>query len=314
MDDRATLWTVISEPTLRSYTFPAIGTTATLVITDPTVGEAAHGMLRSELDILDRTCSRFRHDSELYRLNTTAGEHTDISQVLQEYLTAALDVARETDGAVDPTIGSAMVANGYDRSFDQLSGRRAPVRAHRVPAGGWRHVRVADRTVVRPSSVVLDLGATAKAHAADRAAQSIAEHLGCGALVSLGGDISVAGGAPDGGWPVGIADDHRDVTGAAQVVALSSGGLATSSTTVRQWPTHTGRAHHIVIPATGVAAPVVWRTVSVAARTCLSANAASTAAIVKGARAERWLRERGHCARLVALDGTVVTTGDWPTA
>jgi thiamine biosynthesis lipoprotein len=129
--------------------------------------------------------------------------------------------------------------------------------------------------------------------------------------VSLGGDIAVAGPAPAGGWPIGISDDHAAEASAA-TVAISEGGLATSSTTVRRWRRGGLPAHHIVDPATGLPAAVVWRTVSVAAASCVDANVAATAAIVRGDSAPAWLAAAGLPARLAAADGRVVTLGGWP--
>jgi thiamine biosynthesis lipoprotein len=132
-------------------------------------------------------------------------------------------------------------------------------------------------------------------------------------LVSLGGDIAVAGPAPAGGWRIRVTDDHAAGPGApGQTVAITSGGLATSSTTVRAWPRDGQRMHHIVDPATGQPARGCWRTVSVAAGSCVDANAASTAAIVLGAAAAEWLRDRSLPARLVRQDGLVETTAGWP--
>jgi thiamine biosynthesis lipoprotein len=159
----------------------------------------------------------------------------------------------------------------------------------------------------------LDLGATAKAWAADRCAELIAGRVGGGVLVSLGGDIAVAGPAPDGGWRVRVTDDHAAGPDAAgQTVAITSGGLATSSTTVRAWSRDGRRMHHIVDPATGQPARSCWRTVSVAAGTCTDANAASTAAIVRGAAAVAWLEDLALPARLVREDGSVEVTAGWP--
>jgi thiamine biosynthesis lipoprotein len=161
--------------------------------------------------------------------------------------------------------------------------------------------------------VELDLGATAKALAADRAARVASACVDAGVLVSLGGDIAVCGTHPSGGWPIRVSDDHAahpDAPGAA--VAITAGGLATSSTTVRRWRRAGQALHHILDPRTGLPAPVVWRTVSVAAGSCLDANIATTAAIVRGASAPRWLAGLGLPARLVALDGTVLRVGAWP--
>jgi thiamine biosynthesis lipoprotein len=129
-------------------------------------------------------------------------------------------------------------------------------------------------------------------------------------LVSLGGDIAVDGPAPGAGWAVRVAEDHRagpDAPG--QTIALRSGALATSSTTVRRWGPG---AHHIIDPATGLPAEGPWRTVSVAAASCVDANIASTAAIVRGASAASWLAQRGMPARLVGRDGAVLEVAGWP--
>jgi thiamine biosynthesis lipoprotein len=180
---------------------------------------------------------------------------------------------------------------------------------------GWRQVLLQENPprARLAGGAQLDLGATAKAWAADRCAEIIARRLGCGALVSLGGDIAVAGPAPAGGWRIRVTDDHAagpDAPG--QTVAISSGGLATSSTTVRAWTRDGRRMHHILDPATGEPARSCWRTVSVAAGSCTDANIASTAAIVRGPAAVGWLRELGLPARLVRADGSAETTAGWP--
>jgi thiamine biosynthesis lipoprotein len=170
------------------------------------------------------------------------------------------------------------------------------------------------QTVRLPRGVRLDLGATAKALAADRAAAAAHTVSDCGVLVSLGGDIATAGPAPDGGWRIHVTDDHRsDATAPGQTVSIRSGGLATSSTTVRRW-SHEGRTmHHILDPATGAPADTCWRTVSVAAESCAHANIACTASLVRGRSALDWLTELELPARLQDQGGSVTTIGRWPT-
>jgi thiamine biosynthesis lipoprotein len=196
-----------------------------------------------------------------------------------------------------------------DGTVSAGSGRRGS------PVPGWRQVLLQESPprARLAGGAQLDLGATAKAWAADRCAEIIARRLGCGALVSLGGDIAVAGPASAGGWRIRVTDDHAagpDAPG--QTVAISSGGLATSSTTVRAWTRDGRRMHHIVDPATGEPARSCWRTVSVAAGSCADANIASTAAIVRGPAAVGWLRELGLPARLVRADGSAEITAGWP--
>src|SRR5262249_51063883 len=153
-----------------------------------------------------------------------------------EAITVACDVARRTQGAVDPTVGIAVESLGYDRDFALVSPTGPTLPDPPRPAPGWWRIALDERTrmVSVPPGIRLDLGATAKALAADRAATRIATVTGSGALVSLGGDVSVAGPSPDGGWPIGIAVDSSSPTW-GPVVALVSGGLASSSTEVRSW-------------------------------------------------------------------------------
>ena len=301
--------------TLEAARFAALGTTAEVVVVDGRALAVARGVLEEEVARVDLACSRFRDDSDLARVNRGAGAWTPVSPDLIDALDAALRAARQTGGAVDPTVGTAMRRIGYDRDFASVAATGSALRVTFSPVAGWTTVEIdRDGSRVRvPQGVELDLGATAKAWCADRAAARAADAAGCGVLVSLGGDIAVAGAGPDGGWPVVVGDDHRTpLDHPGPVVAIRSGGLATSSTTVRRWARGGEPLHHVIDPGTGAPAPSVWRTVTVTAASCADANAASTAAIVFGWRAEAWLTGLGLPARLVATDGRVTTLGGWP--
>ncbi len=299
---------------MRTHTFEAIGVVNHVVVEDDAVLEAASRIAVAEIEALDLACSRFRDDSELALLNREPGRPVPVSELLFDAVSTALDAAAATDGVVDPTVGRSLRGLGYDRSFEIVVGRGGTPRFAFVPAGGWRAIELDGdrRTIVVPRGYELDLGATAKALASDRIAGQIAAETGSAVLVSLGGDIAVAG-APAGGWPVLIAEDSRaPVGGAGPVVAVHGGGLATSSTTVRRWQAGEIEVHHVVDPRTGAPAAGPWRTVSVAAATCVEANTAATASIVLGDAAPGRLESRGLAARLVAHDGSVVCTGGWP--
>jgi thiamine biosynthesis lipoprotein ApbE len=300
-------------------TSAALGTFATLLVADPGVLAVALDLLAEELAAIDAACSRFRPDSEL-RLACAAGGHpVPVSPLFAAALSVALAAARPTGGDVDPTCGRALASLGYDRDFARARQHTGSLRQPPKPAGGWRRV-VLDagrQEVTVPDGALLDLGATAKALAADRAAARIATATGCGVLVNLGGDISVAGQPPAGGWLVGIADAASfDTTTASaetrQSVRVRDGGLATSSVLGRAWRRGAARLHHIIDPRTGMPARSCWRTVSVAAATCVDANIASTAAILRGAGAVAWLGRLRLPARLVRHDGSVVTVAGWP--
>jgi thiamine biosynthesis lipoprotein ApbE len=323
----------------------ALGTQVWLLVTDPGRLAEARRLLEADLDAVDRACSRFRPDSELMRLGAAAGpagpasaspagesppgatpagestaqvSTTQLSPLLAEAIAVALRAARLTDGDVDPTVGAAMAAIGYDRDFPLVpaSGPAVTLTVRSVP--GWRQVQFDEqsRILALPPGVRLDLGATAKAWAADRSAAQLAAALGCGVLVSLGGDIAVAGETPPGGWRVRVQDvtgrPEDPPVGPSAVVAIRDGGLATSSTTARRWRRGGDVLHHILDPRTGLPAELVWRTVSVAARSCADANAASTAAVIRGRRALGWLAQLGLPARLVDTTGVVFTVAGWP--
>jgi thiamine biosynthesis lipoprotein len=300
---------------LQAETFPALGTTATLVVDGDAGRAAARARLEEVLDTVDRACSRFRSDSELSGVNRAAGRPVPVGPVLLAAVDVALRAARLTDGDVDPTVGTAVRVLGYDRDFASVAAEGGPLTCRIERAAGWRHVRV-DRdagTMQVPAGVELDLGATAKAYAADWAASTIADATGAGVLVALGGDVAVAGPAPRAGWPVRVTDDHAAPPDApGETIAITIGGVATSSTTVRRWRRGGDALHHIVDPATGRSAAGPWRTVSVAASTCVDANIASTAAVVRGDAAPGWLTGLGLAARLVRVDGDVLRVGGWP--
>ncbi|MQY21060.1 FAD:protein FMN transferase [Nocardia macrotermitis] len=287
-------------------------TRARLVVTDPAQLVAAQRTMREYLDAADRACSRFRDDSELNGLTARHGRPAVVGPLLAEYLRAALAVAEQTAGDVDPTVGAALVRLGYDRDFGLLAGTDTPAPPQVVIARrpDYRAILLHQQTVTVPREVRLDLGATAKAVAADRCADLIAERFGCGVLVSLGGDIATAGSAPEGGWQIEVRDGPNEP--GCRISLPAGAAMATSSTIRRRWKRGGHLVHHIVDPRTGVAAETVWRTVSVAADTCLTANAAATAAIVRGHDALGPLRRSGLPARLVDRGGRVGTVGAWP--
>jgi len=298
--------------TLEAVRVRAIGTTAEVIVAGEALAAGKRILVR-RLEELDATASRFRSDSEVSLLHRQPGRPIRVSALLGELVEAALRAARQTDGAVDPTVGSSLIALGYDRDFDELGPDHRSARA--APAPGWHNVgwNRLRREVTVADGVVLDLGATAKAWAADHIATEIHDATGTPVLVNLGGDIGVGGEPPAGGWSIHIGDDHREIASdPSESIALTSGGLATSSTTVRSWRRGGRQIHHIVDPSTGEPAPVVWRTVSVVAASALDANTASTAAMVMGTTAPRWLDELGLAARLVSPVGSVVRVGGWP--
>ncbi|HEV7206063.1 MAG TPA: FAD:protein FMN transferase [Jatrophihabitans sp.] len=297
-------------------------TTARLVVTDPAALPEAYERARECLRDVDAAASRFRDDSELVRLDEAGGAPVAVSWLLKDLLTVALDAARFTDGDVDPTLGNGMRDIGYDRDFSRLATGPAAIRlpfASVSPATGriavdrrasWRDIVLTDETVTVPAELRLDLGATAKAFTSDLIARVVADELDSGVLVSLGGDIATAGPGPDSGWRILVSDGPGEPECA---IALPAGSAVASSSTIRRRWAHDGaQMHHIIDPHTGRPAEPVWRTVTVAASSCVMANTLTTAAIVRGAAAKPWLGTQSLPARLVAQDGSVSVLGGWP--
>ena len=275
---------------------PVIGTTARVAVWPPArLGPALAAVDRVVAD-LDRQASRFRPDSEIAWIHDRGGGLFMLSDGLAGLIGVALAAARWTGGRTDPTVGNAVIALGYDRDFTAVDPDGQADGPPPGPAPGCAAVRLDGCLLRLPHGITLDLGATAKGVGADRAADAARRAVGPagGVLVSLGGDIAVAGTPPQGGWPVLVADQPEPGHGGpVQLVRLPAGAVATSSVTCRKWRRSGRVLHHIVDPRTGQPADGPWRTVSVAAATCADANAAATAAIVAGTGALDWLAEAG---------------------
>jgi len=280
-----------------------------IVVTEPGRLAGAVAIAGDVLADVERAASRFRPDSEMLGL---AAGWNDLTPMMADLVREALVAAWLSDGAVDPTVGATLAGLGYDRTFADLpeDGRHRLTLVPPVP--GWRSLRLDGARLYRPPGVQLDLGATAKAVAADRTAAAIADELGTGVLVSLGGDIATSGPAPDGGWQVTVQDLPTDVP--QQVTLHEGAAIATSSTAKRTWTRGGHTLHHLVDPVTGAPVAGPWRSVTVVAPDCARANTASTGAIVKGGDAVRWVRGLGFPARFTDHAGRVRFLNGFPQA
>lgn len=283
-------------------------------VRDPRALPVAERTVRELMHEVEHAVSRFVDDSDLVRVNETAGWIVPVGRLTMSLLERAFDAYDATDGLVDPTIGRQVRLAGYDRDIDQVRGRRAAVREQAGPAVGVTAVRLHPRLgcIGVPRGVELDLGATAKAWTADEAARRVHAATGSAVLVGIGGDVACSG-VTRRPWLLDVAETESGRV--VEQVSLLHGGLATSSTVGRAWVGHDGApAHHIIDPRTGRPAHGPWRTATVWAETALAANTLSTAALLWGADAPRRLGARSRlAARLVGTDGRVQLVGDWPT-
>jgi thiamine biosynthesis lipoprotein len=268
---------------------------------------------------VEMSASRFRPDSDVSRIAGAHSEPVSVSPMTIDLVTVAIRACAQTDGLIDPTLAHTLSDLGYDRTISQVQAGRGRVAVKVRPVTGtWRQIEVDSEalTVRIPEGVALDLGATAKARAADLAAEYVFAATGCPVIVGLGGDLSAVG-TPDGsdGWQVRIGETPADLADADRSlpsVSIESGGLATSTTQARRWMAGDRVVHHLIDPRTRQPAREVWRTATVAAASCVDANTASAAAIILGDSATEWLSERQLPARLVSAAGEAIAVADWP--
>ncbi len=296
--------------TLYAMTFRAMGCQIHAQLEAGVEGHAVLSQLPAKVEAMEARLSRFRPDSELMQLNKRAGEWVKVSTTLLEVIQAAKHAAQLTNGLFNPLVLPAMLANGYDRSFEQIA---LPLTTAHVPAGDWQGIelRRSAREVRIPPSSALDLGGIAKGWAAEKLADELAQTGAC--LVNMGGDM-VARGAPQGwqGWQVEVSDPFND----APLVSLwlKDTAIATSGSDFRQWATQAGKTyHHIVNPQTGCPAATNVLMASVVHPHAPTAEAYAKAVILQGAEAGlSWLSQQWHAEGLVVQDdGKVLATANF---
>jgi len=206
--------------------------------------------------------SRFQAESELSQLNRSAGQSFTASDVLFQLVAAALYWRDHSGGIFDPTILSALMAYGYDRSFEIITpcnGRG--IRNGSQGSSGPAQVKLnrAQQSITLPQGVGLDLGGIAKGWTVQQAGQTLGR-LGP-ALVDAGGDIVCVGTPPTGStWQIGVSNPH-DPDADLALLTLKNEAVATSSLVRRRWQHQGSPAHHLIDPRTG--APAVTDLVSV---------------------------------------------------
>ncbi len=289
------------------FVFRAMGTDVTVVLPAGDLAEAA--LVEDLFATWELALSRFRPESELSRINASAGAVTHISRLMVEVVDSALRAARATGGLFDPTLEPQMRALGYDRTFDDVAAN-APGQPVAVPGGAWRAIEF-DRdagTIRLPVGAALDLGGIAKGMAVDASIAELVRHGVAAAVVDAGGDLAVTGLPPgSAAWPVAL-----ELPGGHREVAIRSGALATSGVSRRRWRRGGVEQHHLVDPRTGEPARHdVW-SVTASATNCAQAEVAAKVAFLLGrSEGTRFLLRHGISALLVDREGGQTTVGLW---
>lgn len=287
---------------VRELSFPAMGTDVHLL----TVGGDGPGPLGAAWDLvtsLEARWSRFRPESELSRLNAAGGRPVHLPEDTFALVEAAVEAWRLTGGRFDPTVLPALAAAGYDRSFELLTDDGPVGRCPAVPGCGGIVFQRDLGLAVLPAGMALDLGGIAKGHAADRAAAALLSAGATGAIANLGGDIRVAGSAPEGEtWTVAIEDPHRPGQDLG-VLSLASGAVATSSRTRRRWERGGRSFHHLIDPATGAPAEGGVDAAVVVTGSAAWAEVLAKAAVIAGPDEGAELIGRFGATGLLILEG-----------
>jgi FAD:protein FMN transferase len=282
-----------------SRTFRAMGTQVEVLVedaTDPAVFAAAVASVMGIFEREEARFSRFRHDSELCRVNRAAGHWVEVSSPFADVVTMAIRGADRTGGLFDPTVLEALQAAGYDRDFASLDGDDRSGSLAPVPCGGWNLIEVRDGRVRLPEGVGLDLGGLVKGWTADLAAEAIVAAGLPWAIVNAGGDLRIAGEPPP--QEIGIEDpnDRREVL---SVVRMDGGAIATTSVVQRRWGPG---LHHLIDPRIGLPAATPVAQATVWAPTCAEAEISSKRAALEGIASLQELS-----AVLVLATGEIVT-------
>ncbi len=270
--------------------FHAMGTEIELLV-DAEAAERALDVAEQEFHRLEAILSRFRQESELSQLNRDGA--IEAGPDLLRLVELALEARKRTGGRFDPTVHDALVAAGYDRTFDEVApdgpGRREPPS---VAGGG---VVVDDARIELARGVRIDLGGIGKGYAAERAAELLATAGPC--LVNAGGDIAVRGGR----WPVGVE---------CLTLELSQGGLATSGRDRRRWRRDGHELHHLIDPTTGEPAKSDILRLTVVAIDAVEAEVAAKSLFLAGVeRAVAEADAMGLQSVVVAADGRTLLAG-----
>ena len=301
---------------LDAIEFRAMGSAMRAIVdASPVAATRALVQVPSWFETWEHMMSRFRPDSELSRVNAESGRWVHVSSGLCEVIGVALEAARSTEGLVDPTLLDAMLAAGYDRTFEELEPNTGSLAApSSMDGSGWWDI-ICDpalELVYVPPGVRFDLGGIGKGWAADRAAEQLAP-VGP-ALVDAGGDIAVSGPPVEGeGWPISVTDP-RDPSGETSLMTLkvAQGGVATSGKDFRRWTRHGQTMHHIMDPKTRRPAETDALTATVIAQSAIEAEAAAKASLIQGvSQGLAWLEARPAVAGLIVSEsGRVVMTSN----
>ena len=247
--------------------------------------------VEQRLDELDRRFSVFRPDSELARFNAIRStEPFAVSPELAAVTRFALDVAKHSHGAFDPTLAPLIDLWGFGRSAAPQEPPDAEALRAAQARTGWQHLDVLPDPALRKAipELQVNLGAVAKGHAADEIARLLQEKGCMDFLVTIGGETVAVGRNPAGQpWRIGVdAPLYNTLPGESllRVVLLGNGGALSTSGDYRRYRRDTqGRVFsHLIDGRNGRPIANTVASVTVATRDAMTADGLATALAVLG--------------------------------
>lgn len=285
--------------------FRAMGSDAHVIV----VGGSSSLVDRARRRIadLERRWSRFLPDSEISELTRRAGTPVAVSDETVMLVGRAVEAWRLTGGSFDPTVLGDVIRAGYDRPFDDVG--RSPATGVSPLLPGCTDIEVVGNEVRLPAGTGFDPGGIGKGLAADLVAAEMTAAGAEGVCINMGGDLRVAGDAPDGdGWTIAI--EHAWSARPIASVGIRDGAIATSTTLRRRWTVNGVERHHLIDPRTGEPAVTDLNLVSVIAGSAWEAEVLAKAVLIRGSEHPFDLVDGVGAHALLVDENGIVTVSD----
>lgn len=267
-------------------------------------GENAQSALDESTELIETAESLWSvtdQASEIHQANHSGGQPVSVSEETAALISFALEMAKQTNGALDPTIYPVLMAWGFTTDSKQVpSQQQIDTLLEQVD---YTKIQLEGTTLTVPEGMQWDLGAVGKGYTADLVAEVLRKHGITSALISLGGNIHAIGSKPDGSdWRIGIRAPWE--SGNLGILKISDAAVVTSGGYENYFEDDAGNVYwHILNPATGYPADSGVQSMLIVGPEGKRCDALSTALFVMGPEeAEAYWRKNGGFEMLMVTD------------
>lgn len=274
-----------TEETIRQYDSSDVAMGTVVSETIYTSGEDLTGSIVEILkDVEEQYISWRVEESDIAHMNKNAGnpEGVSVSGDTAAYLEQSLQIARDSDGAFDPTVGRITRLWDIDGENPRVPSQEEL--SELLSHVGYQKVKLHDNQVIMEANTSMDLGAVGKGIGCDEAATLLkGDSRVSGAVVSVGGSILVLGEKPDGSsWKVAVTDPLEDTSYLGVLELSGEHYVSTSGNYEKYFIQDNVRYHHILDPSSGYPAESGLISVTVLGDNGLECDGLSTACFVLG--------------------------------